>query len=264
MISDPLFLPVRRGSRRGPGLVTLLTGALLLLSCVEGRGQPAPCATSVDNATVIIPPATAIEGTGFSTFNPDSVAVFTPDGACVGKAPWPKSNAASVAVAGGSSLETAALEDGDAFHLRLYGTGGEEYLGGSGTFVKCERFSGALQALCRDDGSYKSDAVYRLRSVRLGATPAGDVPSVQTLTLSPPHPNPTRGAVAIRFATPEQQDTSLKLYDTLGRVVKTLGRGEVEGRQAMQADLSGLSSGVYFLRLRSKGETRTQRITVVR
>jgi hypothetical protein len=69
--------------------------------------------------------------------------------------------------------------------------------------------------------------------------------------------------MAIQFATPEQQNASLKLYDTLGRVVKTLGQGEVEGRQMTQADLSMLSSGVYFLRLRSEGETRTRRITVV-
>ena len=264
MISTCLFLPVRQDFKRGPGLVALLTGALLLLSCVESWAQTVPCATSVDNATVIVPPTAAIEGTGFSTFSPDSIAVFTPDGTCVGKAPWPRSSVASVAVAGGSSLETGELEDGDSFHFRLYGPGGEEYQGGSGTFVKCERFSGALQALCREDGSYKSDAVYRLRSVRLGATSAGDISRVQTLTLSPPHPNPTRGAVAIQFATPEQQDASLRLYDTLGRAVKTLGQGEVKGRQAMQANLSGLSSGVYFLRLRSEGETRTQRITVVR
>jgi hypothetical protein len=36
------------------------------------------------------------------------------------------------------------------------------------------------------------------------------------------------------------------------------------GRQKAQIDLSGLSSGVYFLRLRADGRVQTQRVTVVR
>ena len=257
------FSPVLRVLKSRTGLTASLAWVLLLLSCTESRGQSAACATSVNNATVVIPPTTAVKGTGFSSPNPDSIAVFTSDGTCIGKAPWPRSNAKSVALAGSGTLEATGLEDGESFHFRLYGAGGEEYRGGSGTFVKCERFPSGLKPLCRDDGSYKSDAVYRLRSVRLGATSAGDIPSVEELTLSAPYPNPTRGPTAIQFATPKQQDASLKLYDTLGRVVKTLGQGEVKGRQVTQADLSRLSSGVYFLRLRSEGETRTRRITVV-
>ncbi len=91
-----------------------------------------------------------------------------------------------------------------------------------------------------------------------------EAPRVQALRLAAPSPNPVRDAVRIRFATPERQTVKLKLYDMLGRVVWTFGGGRVKGRHEVQADLSGLASGAYFLRLRSEGDTRTRRITVVR
>jgi hypothetical protein len=58
------------------------------------------------------------------------------------------------------------------------------------------------------------------------------------------------------------------MYDVLGRRVRTLYAGEVEGRREEVIDLSGLSSGVYFLRLTAEGESglhaRAERLTVVR
>ena len=120
------FSSVLRALKSRIGLAASLAWGLLLLSCTESRGQPAACATSVNNATVVIPPTTAVKGTGFSSLNPDSIAVFASDGACIGKAPWPRSNAESVALAGSGALETTGLEDGESFHFRLYGAGGEE------------------------------------------------------------------------------------------------------------------------------------------
>jgi len=63
---------------------------------------------------------------------------------------------------------------------------------------------------------------------------------------------------------PGQQKVTLELYDVLGRRVRTLIDGEQEGRQSMQVDVSTLPSGVYFLRLKAEGQTKTQRLTVVK
>jgi hypothetical protein len=77
-------------------------------------------------------------------------------------------------------------------------------------------------------------------------------------------PNPARTQATLRYALPEKQPTTIRLYDVLGRQVKTLVRAPQSGRHERAVDLSGLSSGVYFLRLTAGGHTRTQKLTVVR
>lgn len=239
----------------------LFVGGMLLFLCEESWAQPVNCASAIGNATVVIPDTVAVTGGGF--FHPDSVAVFTSEGTCVGKAPWPDSTVVTIALAGNGPLEEGGLRNEDPFHFRLYDVQRGQHRRASGTFVSCDRFPMGLQPLCRDDGLYKNDAIYKLEAVRLGP-PSSDSLDVDELLLSAPYPNPTRGLTKIPFATPERQNVRLRLYDTLGRVVRRIGEGRVEGRQLMNADLSNLASGVYFLRLKSEGETRTRRITVVR
>lgn len=243
---------------------TAIIGVVLLLSGARTWAQPVSCSTAIENATVIVPDTVSVEGAESDFFSPDSVAVVSPEGTCVGTAQWPTTNGTTVAVAGNGPIEAEGLEEEDPIRFRLYNAHGAQYRDGSGTFVKCEHLTGGIQPFCRDDGRYEDDAVYVLQAVRLGPPSSSEKPDVQNLELSSPYPNPTRAQVRIPFATPERQEVSLKLYDTLGRVVQTLGQGEVMGRQVFQADLSGLSSGTYFLRLRAAGKTRTQRITVVR
>ena len=78
------------------------------------------------------------------------------------------------------------------------------------------------------------------------------------------YPNPAQTQATIRYAVPERQDVKIYLYDILGRRVQTVVDGEREGRHKRQLDTSRLASGVYFLRLRAEGATKTQKLTVVR
>jgi hypothetical protein len=58
---------------------------------------------------------------------------------------------------------------------------------------------------------------------------------------------------------------TLEVYDVLGRRVATLEQGQKEaGRHRVDLQTGQLSSGVYFGRLKAGGQTRTQKITVVR
>lgn len=50
----------------------------------------------------------------------------------------------------------------------------------------------------------------------------------------------------------------------LGRQVRTVLNEEQAGRRERTLDVGCLPSGVYFLRLRSNGQTPTQKLTVVR
>lgn len=240
----------------------MVAGALLLLSVVQCGAQSLSCTSTVDNATVVMPDSVRVEGAAF--FEPDSIAVVTPEGSCVGGGAWPSSSGVAVSVAGTGLFGDSGLDEKEPFRFRVYNARGEQHGGGTGTFVDCERLGTGVQVFCRDDGRYEDDAIYVLRTVRVGPASSNEGREIQALRLSAPYPNPTRGRLTVPFATPERQQVHLRLYDTLGRVVRTLGQGRLEGRQVMQADLSGLASGTYFLRLRSRGKTKTKRVTVVR
>ena len=110
---------------------------------------------------------------------------------------------------------------------------------------------------------------YRLRQVDVDGTtdvtdPVEIARTVNKLELRKTLPNPARGQATVRFAVPDAQDVSLGLYDVLGRRVRTVQQGQLEGRQELQVDVSNLSSGTYFLRLQAGGTTHTQRLSIVR
>jgi hypothetical protein len=86
---------------------------------------------------------------------------------------------------------------------------------------------------------------------------------VTEVQLLAPYPNPVRGQATVRYALPGKQETTIRLYDLLGRQVRTVVSEKEEGRHEQTLDVSGLSSGVYFLRLRAGGDVRTQKMTVV-
>lgn len=88
------------------------------------------------------------------------------------------------------------------------------------------------------------------------------IPDEVTLTS---YPNPVQKQATVEYTLPEQTDVRVALYDVLGRRVATLEEGSKQaGRHQIQLEGTGLSSGVYFGRLKAGGETRTQKITVVR
>ncbi len=116
---------------------------------------------------------------------------------------------------------------------------------------------------------------FRLQQVDLNGTPHAhdpvtvEVQMQEALRLTPPAPNPVRGDAAVRFAVREAKETTLQLFNTLGQQVATVYRGTPPAgeQQTVRLDsrqLSGLASGVYFLRLQAGEQTTTQRVTVVR
>lgn len=122
-----------------------------------------------------------------------------------------------------------------------------------------------------EDLPYKAERLqYRLRQMDLdGSESESDPVSVELtvgkLELRKTFPNPAHERATIRFAVPEGRDTSLHLYDVLGRQVRTIVQGEAQGRKELQVDLSNLSSGTYYLRLSTtNGQTKTQRLTILR
>jgi fibronectin type 3 domain-containing protein len=121
------------------------------------------------------------------------------------------------------------------------------------------------------DLPYAADSLtYRLAQVDAdGSTQASPTvtvvrESVENIELLGTYPNPARQQATVRYALPGQQEVSLRVYDVLGRRVHTVVQSRQKGRHKMHLDVSNLASGVYFLRMRSKGKTRTQKLTIVR
>jgi len=84
------------------------------------------------------------------------------------------------------------------------------------------------------------------------------------LKLLNPFPNPARNQMMVRFAVPERRRVTLQIYDVLGRRVQTVLSETRKGYQEIRVEVSGLPSGIYFLRLSADGKVRTAKMTIAR
>ncbi len=147
------------------------------------------------------------------------------------------------------------------------GSGSFEQVGwvsGAGTTTEAQSYRFVVEGLLAGTHRFRlrqedldgSAALSSLATVRV--RPEGPV-SIEKIA-----PNPVRETATLRFATRESGPVTVSLYDVLGRRVETLHEGRVSGGQAQRVrlDASSLSSGVYLLRVRGEGFSRTKRITV--
>lgn len=89
--------------------------------------------------------------------------------------------------------------------------------------------------------------------------------SPATLSLEQNYPNPFNGRTIIRYYVGKRGLVTLKVYDLLGREVKTLVNTErAGGSYSVTFDASEFSSGVYFFQLRRTEQVMTIRALHVR
>jgi hypothetical protein len=83
--------------------------------------------------------------------------------------------------------------------------------------------------------------------------------------LSQNYPNPFNPVTKISFDIPKQGFVSLKIYDVLGREVRTLVN-EVKNAGSYTVDFNGaeLASGVYFYRLEVNGFVDVKRMMLIK
>jgi len=93
----------------------------------------------------------------------------------------------------------------------------------------------------------------------------------RSLILEPNYPNPSGLATTIRFVLPRTGTVGLRVYDSAGRLVRTLLAGDVRasGQQTTAWDGRNdagrvVSSGIYILRLEAGGEVVSRRITIMK
>lgn len=85
------------------------------------------------------------------------------------------------------------------------------------------------------------------------------------LSLSPNYPNPFNARTTISFELAEPGEINIVIYDLLGKKVATLLNGYYEGgRYKIDFEASGLSSGVYFYRLRARELVESRRMVLLK
>jgi len=125
-----------------------------------------------------------------------------------------------------------------------------------------------------DNLPYAADRLtYRLKQIDTDGTTSLSDPvtverrAVDQVQLLAPYPNPARQQATVRFALPEAIDApnvTIRLYDVLGRQVRTVSTTATAGRHTLQFNTQSLTSGVYVLRLDADGVVKTQRLTVLK
>ncbi|PAP76005.1 discoidin domain-containing protein [Rubrivirga marina] len=110
---------------------------------------------------------------------------------------------------------------------------------------------------------------YSLWELAVFGLPAGDVAAeagtVGGVRLDAPRPNPAAGAAALGFHLAEAGPVRLDVFDATGRRVAVLvDEARPAGSHAVSFDVSGLSGGVYLVRLGAGGETLARPLAVAR
>jgi len=170
---------------------------------------------------------------------------------------------------------TASEQDNAGFEIQRQAPGGEWDRVGYRTSRAADGTTDQPQSYRFEDARlpYESDSLaYRLRQVDLDGTAHVSEAvtvgrsGVTEFELRGTYPNPVRSRATVRFAIPEgigAEAIQMRLYDVLGRPVRTLTARAESGRHQMPLDVTGLASGVYFLRLRAGTQVRSQKLTVV-
>jgi hypothetical protein len=86
-----------------------------------------------------------------------------------------------------------------------------------------------------------------------------------SISLMQNFPNPFNPSTTIKFSIPKASDISIKLYDVLGREVKTLFTDKIEaGLHSLEFDASDLPSGVYFYSLGYEEYSLTKKLLLLK
>jgi len=120
---------------------------------------------------------------------------------------------------------------------------------------------------CMDKLCISNDAIIPtgMGGVDSVAVSVNSIEMIKGYSLKQNYPNPFNPATEICFTIPEQSYVSLKVYDTLGRVVSVLRSEEMHaGTYLQQWDAKNLASGVYFCCLESASFIDTKKLVLLR
>ena len=93
--------------------------------------------------------------------------------------------------------------------------------------------------------------------------PGQETPAVTELYQN--YPNPFNPLTNFRFSLAKDSRVTLRVYDALGRIVRTVIDGKMQaGMHDVPFDAKGMSSGVYFYRIRTEEFEKTRKMVLLR
>jgi hypothetical protein len=83
--------------------------------------------------------------------------------------------------------------------------------------------------------------------------------------LYPINPNPSGGRILVGYEIEARTDLGFKVFDTQGALVfsKKINK-RIPGRHTLSMDLSGLASGLYYVRMESESGAQQQKVVIAR
>jgi hypothetical protein len=128
-----------------------------------------------------------------------------------------------------------------------------------GNFIQTT--TGAAQTFTLQPGEYH---VYVNRNVNnVTATPVSNVPWNGSTLAASVYPNPVTAAYTIKLALPQSGTASIQLYNSVGQYISTVYNGFLQkGERQLPLQRPATTTGIYFLKLKVKGETKTIPITL--
>jgi hypothetical protein len=144
---------------------------------------------------------------------------------------------------------------------------GVGFVEGSGTTNAPKEYSYSDMAV--KPGIY----LYRLKQIDRDGSFSYSGTVEANLSLSPEeyslhqnYPNPFNPTTVIRFAVPNDQQVTVKVYNMLGQEVRTLFDGMASGgaMQSVSFDATNLSAGVYYYSMKSAGTTEVKKMLLLK
>jgi len=114
-----------------------------------------------------------------------------------------------------------------------------------------------------DGTSEFSDYAYFITEVLVGVEDKKEIP--YKFALYQNYPNPFNPTTNIEYSVPRISNVSLKIYDALGREIKTLVDDvKSPGKYVVTFDAQSLSSGIYFCHLEAGSFNETKRLMLIK
>jgi len=75
-------------------------------------------------------------------------------------------------------------------------------------------------------------------------------------------PNPANSKATVAIDVKEEGNVTVNIFNTVGQLVKTLNTNAQSGENKMELDLSGISSGIYLVKVKVGNTTSTKKLIV--